>query len=145
MKRPKGPVESVGSRLRHVRTLKNMTRKDFADELGISQAAYVGYETNRREIPSSLLVKLLEHWAIDPVWLLTGKRRGTITERASAATAAYQAILEAAQRAGRTLPPEVFAYAISAALPIALRAGAIDATHADVLVKLATINKSKYI
>jgi hypothetical protein len=47
------------------------------------------------------------------------------------------------QRADVTLSPEVFAYAISAALPAVLRDESIEPSHADVLVKLATINSRK--
>jgi hypothetical protein len=132
-----GPAE-VGSRLQQIRNQR--TRKEFADELGVGGADYVFYETGKREIPVSLLVTLLEKCAVDPAWVLTGKRLGTLAEKASTATAAYKAILEAAQRAGVTLSPEVFSYAIAAAFPAAARNGAIEDEHADVLVKLATIN-----
>jgi transcriptional regulator with XRE-family HTH domain len=132
-----GPKE-VGYRLQQIR--KNRTRKEFADELGISGPDYVFYESGRREIPTSLLVALLEKCAVDPAWVLTGKRLGTVAEKVTTATVAYKAILEAAQRAEVTLLPEVFSYAIAAALPAVARNNEIDAEHADVLVKLATIN-----
>lgn len=130
--------EEVGSRLRQVR--KQRSQKEFADELGVGQTDYVAYESGKREITASLLVAILEKCAADPAWVLTGKRVGTLAEKASTATVAYQAILDAAQRAGITLPPEVFSYAIAAALPAAARNGVIEDEHADVLVKLATIN-----
>lgn len=143
MDRPESKNKDIGLRLKQVRLSNHLSEEDFADQIGIEHVTYLSYEAGNREIPSSLIVKLLEHWKIDPAWLLIGFKRGTIAESAAAATAAYQAILEAAQRAGITLSPEVFSYAISAALPTVLRGESIDPSHADVLVKLATINSKK--
>jgi hypothetical protein len=119
-----------------------MSEEEFADQLG-AHVTYLSYEGGNREMPSSLIVKLLEDWKIDPTWLLTGFRRGTIAESAAVATAAYQAILEAAQRAGYHLVARIFRLGISAALPAVLRDESIEPSHADVLVKLATINSRK--
>ena len=133
--------ENVGDRLKQLR--KGASLQEFANQLDVKEADYIAYETGRREIPVSLLVTLLERHAVDPVWMLTGRRGSTASERAASATTAYKAILEAAQRAGTTLSPEAFSYAIVAALPSITRTGEIDQVQADVLVKLATLNTSK--
>lgn len=133
--------EDIGERLKQLR--KGASLQEFADRLGVGETDYAAYEAGRREIPSSLLVSLLERCAVDPVWLLTGKRGGTVAESVASATAAYKAILEAAQRAEKTLSPEAFSYAIAAALPSTTRTGNVDPVQADVLVKLATLNASK--
>jgi len=133
--------DDIAGRLRQLRGDRSL--KDFAAELGIDQAEYVAYETARREIPASLLVALIERGSIDPAWVLTGQRFGTVAQSATAAAAAYAAILEAAQRANVTLTPEMFAYAITAAWSTAARNGSIDATHADVVLRLATINGNR--
>jgi transcriptional regulator with XRE-family HTH domain len=133
--------EDIGERLKQLR--KGASLQEFANHLEVGEADYTAYEAGRREIPTSLLVRLLDRCAVDPVWVLTGKRGGTAAETAASATTAYKAILEAAQRAGKTLSPEAFSYAIAAALPGVTRTGEVDHVRADVLVKLATLNASK--
>lgn len=89
--------DDMAARLRQLRGDRSL--KGFAAELGVDQAEYIGYETARREIPASLLVALIERGAVDPAWVLTGQKFGTLAQSAKAAAAAYAAILEAAQRA----------------------------------------------
>ncbi|CAD1798215.1 helix-turn-helix transcriptional regulator (plasmid) [Xanthomonas sp. CPBF 426] len=133
--------EDVGRRLQQLR--QDKSQEEFAGVLGISRMDYAAYEAGKREIHASLLVTLLERCAIDPTWVLTGTRRGTLADDAAATATSFRAILEAAQRAGLTLTPEAFAYAITAAFPTAKRSGEIDSVQADVLVKLATLNGRK--
>ena len=123
---------------RGYRTLEN-----FANELGVTKADYIDYESGKREILASLLIALIERGSIDPAWVLMGKRIGSVAKSAQAAGLAYVAILEAAQRAGVTLTPATFTYAMRPAWPVAVRAKVIDPEHADVLVKLATINSDR--
>lgn len=111
--------------------------------MSLEEADYSAYEAGQREVPTSLLVALLERCAVDPAWVLTGRRCGTSTESVASATTAYKAILEAAHRAGKMLSPEAFSYAIAAALPGVRRTGDVDPVQADVLVKLATLNVNK--
>ncbi|MFK4259337.1 helix-turn-helix domain-containing protein [Agrobacterium tumefaciens] len=135
------PHEDIGERLKQLR--KGASLQEFAHELGVGETDYLAYEAGRREIPTSLLLALLERCAVDPAWVLTGKRGGTAAESLASATIAYKAILEAAQRAGKTLSPEAFSYAIAAALPSVTRTGEVDPVQADVLVKLTTLNADK--
>lgn len=130
--------EDIGGRLRQLRG--DMSLKEFAAELGVAREDYIACETGKREVPASLLVALIERGAINPAWVLTGQPVNTAAESAKAAGIVYAAILAAAQRAGLTLAPSAFAYAIQAAWQDAARGREIDAAHADVLVKLATIN-----
>ncbi|WP_267553955.1 helix-turn-helix domain-containing protein [Rhizobium rhizogenes] len=134
---------AIASRLQFVRLQRQQSQEDFAEQLGVTNATYLSYERGEREVTSSVIVKLMQRCAIDPAWFLTGRKRDTIADDTIAAAAAFQAILEAAQRASVTLTPEAFAYTISAAVPTILNGENIEPSHADVLVKLATIKPRK--
>jgi hypothetical protein len=134
-------LEDVGDRLRRLRG--DMTVGEFAAELGMAVEDYIAYETGKREISTSLLIALIDRGAIDPMWVLTGRRAGSAADSAKIAGIAYSAILEAAQRAGVMLPPSGLAYAVRAAWQGISRGRKIGAAHADVLVKLATINADR--
>ncbi|QDG93757.1 helix-turn-helix transcriptional regulator (plasmid) [Rhizobium sp. NIBRBAC000502774] len=131
----------IGRRLKQLR--KGASLQEFAHELGVEEVEYSAYEAGKREIPTSLLIALLERCAVDPAWVLTGKRSGAAAESVASATTAYRAILEAAERAERILSPDAFSYAIAAALPSVVRSGMLDPVQADVLVKLATLNAGR--
>jgi transcriptional regulator with XRE-family HTH domain len=48
----------VGSKLKELRKANKLTQKDFAEELGIAQTTYAGYETGRHEPDLSTLLKM---------------------------------------------------------------------------------------
>jgi hypothetical protein len=48
-----------------------MSPGEFAVELGVAVEDYIAYETGKREIPTSLLIALIDRGAIDPAWVLT--------------------------------------------------------------------------
>lgn len=51
-------LEDIGERLKQLR--KGAGLPEFAQELGVEEADYSAYEAGQREIPTSLLVALLE-------------------------------------------------------------------------------------
>lgn len=64
-----------GERLKHVRKdiLGISSSYDIAEELGISQSAYINYETGKRLISSEVLEKMYSKYKILPNYLLLGK------------------------------------------------------------------------
>ncbi|HEY0121129.1 MAG TPA: helix-turn-helix transcriptional regulator [Rhizobium sp.] len=142
MDRPISRPEDVARRLKDIRLKQNLSVRDFSQQLDVSSADYLAYESGGN-IPSLIVARLFERFYIDPMWLLLGYKRDSISEHAEAASAAYKGILEAAERVNVMLRPEVFAYAISAATNSILSGALLEPSHADVLVKLATINSKK--
>jgi transcriptional regulator with XRE-family HTH domain len=142
MDRPISRPQDVARRLKEVRLKCGFSERAFSQHLDVSHAHYLDYEGSGN-IPSAVLARLFERFHIDPMWLLLGYRRDSISNHVQAASAAYKEILEAAERADVMLRPEQFAYAISAATVSILSGAEIEPSHADVLVKLATINPGK--
>ena len=48
------------SRIRDLRNDKDLSQKDFAELLGMSQTGYSKYETGENDIPTSVLIRLAE-------------------------------------------------------------------------------------
>ena len=57
-------------RLRDLREDKNLSQKEIARFLGISQNTYSRYETNERNIPIDLLCKLADYYKTSVDYLL---------------------------------------------------------------------------
>ena len=51
----------------------DITKKEFASKLGITQNAYTNYINGKRNIPTDLALKIKQMFDIDLDWLLTGK------------------------------------------------------------------------
>lgn len=64
---------TLGERLTQVRTAKQLTTQQVADELGIARSTYTGYETQYREPDTKTLIRLAEMYEVSLDWLLTGK------------------------------------------------------------------------
>jgi len=56
-----------------IRKHLNITKKEFATEIGITQNAYTNYITGKRNIPTDLALKIKQMYDINLNWLLTGK------------------------------------------------------------------------
>jgi len=63
--------------LRH--SLK-ITKKAFSEELGITQTSYTNYIQGKREIPTSLALKMQDKYDISIDWLLSGKGNMKLSE-----------------------------------------------------------------
>ena len=49
-------------RIRYLRENKNMSQKELASILGMSQTGYSKYETGENDIPTSILLKLADFY-----------------------------------------------------------------------------------
>lgn len=67
----------LGLRMNKVRKLFKMSQEEFSSKLAISRSAYQNYERGEREVPSSVVAKLVDQFDLDPLWLMfdDGDRR----------------------------------------------------------------------
>lgn len=64
-------VNTFGTRLRHARTLRQLTQKELARACGLSQGAIGNYETDSRRSPKDVF-RLAEVLEVEPAWLAMG-------------------------------------------------------------------------
>ncbi len=50
----------IGERLRKMRKMRGLTLKEVADRVGVARSTYSGYESNYRQPPIEVLVKLAD-------------------------------------------------------------------------------------
>ncbi len=63
----------VSERIKKIRLKKNLTQKQMADQLEISQSVYSSYENRGSMPPLNILEKLTDLYNIDIHWLITGE------------------------------------------------------------------------
>ncbi|MDZ7795552.1 MAG: S24 family peptidase [Candidatus Marinimicrobia bacterium] len=63
---------NVGSRLKTIRKDLNLNQKNFADKLSVHYKSVTNYESNTRQIPQEMLIKLFQ-MGYSVHWLLTGQ------------------------------------------------------------------------
>lgn len=66
------PAQTIGERLDIVRKREGFSQAEFAELLGISRSSLQNYLKDERDIPTSILSKLLEKLSIDPSWMIQG-------------------------------------------------------------------------
>jgi transcriptional regulator with XRE-family HTH domain len=66
-------AKEMGVRLKAIRDDLGLKQVPFAEALEISQSAYNSYERGQRELPTSVLCRLLTKFRVDPTWMLFGK------------------------------------------------------------------------
>ena len=64
---------SFGERLRSIRKQSKLSQKDFGLKLGLSLPSVHRLEQSERWPHDELLVKVMEEFHCDPVWLITGR------------------------------------------------------------------------
>jgi predicted transcriptional regulator len=64
--------KAVGRRLRGLRG-SNVTQKEFARQLGISQGQVSRYEKGKSEVGAEVLLRIQEKFGKGVVWILTGR------------------------------------------------------------------------
>ncbi|KAB2335897.1 helix-turn-helix domain-containing protein [Bacillus mesophilum] len=64
---------SIGTRITKLRKQANLTQQGLADKLGITRAALSHYEKDRRDMDSSLLIKLSDFFEVSTDFLLKGE------------------------------------------------------------------------
>ena len=63
---------SLGLRIKKVRKLSGLKQELFGQQLGVSKSSVINYETGKR-IPDALfLIRILENFNVDPIWLMLG-------------------------------------------------------------------------
>ena len=65
--------KDIGNRIRELRELSDITVKEIADELNITQETYLQYENAEADIPASFLYELAHIFKVDLGLLLTGE------------------------------------------------------------------------
>lgn len=63
----------MNERLKSIRVQLGLSRKAFAEDIGINERSLVNYESGERTIPTNVVTALYEKLNINPVWLLTGQ------------------------------------------------------------------------
>ncbi len=69
--RPITNVNTLGSRLRHARTLRRLTQAELARACGLSQGAIGNYEADSRRSAKDVF-RLAEVLGVEPAWLAMG-------------------------------------------------------------------------
>jgi transcriptional regulator with XRE-family HTH domain len=65
--------DSIGFRIRKIRSEKKLTQGDFSNIIGIKQANLSHIENKGLKITIDILNKIISNFDIDANWLLTGK------------------------------------------------------------------------
>ena len=56
----------LSQRLKEIMKSRGMTKKEFAEELGINRTTLYLYESGKRMVPTELIYSLYEHYKIEP-------------------------------------------------------------------------------
>jgi len=64
---------SIGFRIRKIRTERNLTQDEFSNKIGIKQANLSHIENKGMKITIDILNKIISDFDIDANWLLSGK------------------------------------------------------------------------
>jgi len=70
------PTPTLQNRLKRVRIDTGFSQEGFARVIGVSGASYKLYETGKRDLPLSALLRILEIYEFDANWLLLGIGEG---------------------------------------------------------------------
>ena len=66
-------MNDIGSRIKEIRTNKNMSQEEFGKRLVISRAQIGSYETDRRKVPERTIRDICREFNVNENWLRTGK------------------------------------------------------------------------
>lgn len=64
---------TIGSRIKEVRVVKDLTQQSFADRIGISRGALANYEVDRNEPIDAVIALICREFGIRELWLRTGE------------------------------------------------------------------------
>lgn len=78
---PKEIENGIGERLKSIRISNNFSTNKFSEILGIAQSAITKIENGNSEPSAKTLVLLHEKFGADPLWILTGKTKGSINSQ----------------------------------------------------------------
>lgn len=107
--RSSSPV-GIGDRLEQVRKREGLSQGDFCAALGISRSSLLNYARGDRDIPTSIIAKLLELYSVDPSWMIQGDHSEAALRQKSEILAQIRSISLAVERRamsrGLSLSPE---------------------------------------
>ncbi len=83
-------MSTFSERLEIIREYFGLKGNAFSEQLGIPYRSYMNYKAGRTP-PADLLTKIIEEFAIDPTWLMTGEGSMELKRAASAALPAAAA------------------------------------------------------
>lgn len=63
----------TSDQIKMIRKMENLTQSEFAKELGVSTATIASIENDSRDIPKTLIKKLVKEKNINANWLITGE------------------------------------------------------------------------
>lgn len=66
-------METIGERIKYLRTTKNVSLQELADVIGKSKSNIHGYENNSYEPSAQTIIALCKFFDISSDWLLLGK------------------------------------------------------------------------
>lgn len=102
--------EHIGDRLEMVRKREGLSQSAFCEALGISRSSLLNYVRGDRDIPTSILAKLLELYSVDPSWMVRGSNSEAALRQKSNILSEIKKISLAVERRaterGITLSPE---------------------------------------
>ena len=66
-------VMQIALRIKELREISDLTVAEVASCLGVSEEEYQEYESGRKDIPISLLLKISDYYQVDTTTILTGQ------------------------------------------------------------------------
>ena len=63
-------MDTVGKRIKRIRTNQKLTQKEFADKIGIARSTLAGYETNQIEPSLNIIFKISDTFSVKPSYFL---------------------------------------------------------------------------
>jgi transcriptional regulator with XRE-family HTH domain len=133
----------MGQRLLKIRSAHRLSQIEFAARLGLTSRAYGNYERGEREMPTSLFRSLLEHFRIDPVWLLSSQDDQPIGYSGTSAIdqSLFQSLIEMVEawslNNNKVLRADKKARIISLAYNYCKEAGVVDVGYVSEMLSLA--------
>jgi transcriptional regulator with XRE-family HTH domain len=73
----------IGERIREIRTMHGFTQEQMARSMGVRQNTWNQWENGRRQVPVTVLERLVREWNVDADYLLRGEPpvfRNTLTD-----------------------------------------------------------------
>lgn len=64
---------SIGTRIKELRNLLNLSQTEFATNIGLKQAAIGLYENDQRTVPDTTVLLISQVYNVSPEWLRTGQ------------------------------------------------------------------------
>lgn len=96
-------MDTVGKRIRELRSARKLTQEQVAKAIGIKQGSFTQLETGKSKGPAtSTLFRLARFFDVDPEWLMTGKgsqqQISSLSEQESELILLFRSVSQEAQQ-----------------------------------------------